>query len=368
LAPNGEVEDYEVLTGAKDNQGYDWGDLPETKYKTVLVSDGPYHQIFNTPAKTVRMGETVDSELNGQPSLNANGDDLNGVPDDEDGVTAANLTSMPRGGSRVVNVSVFNNSGSPATLWAWIDFNADGIVDVANETRTTTVPSSGSQQFVQLTFNVPSGAADSTYARFRIGTNAGQVSQANGAASDGEVEDYVVTTSTPTGARLAYFNALAAGAGGVQLGWGTLVENGVLGFHVNRATADGGWQRVTAEMIVATGWDGRPQNYGVVDRIAPALPGVGYQLVGVDPIGQEFVLAEAAVQAGMTAGISATSDGLSLTLRGAPNAQVSVEMAAAVTGPWAVIQRITLDGNGTATLNLGRDYHAAAQFYRVLTE
>jgi hypothetical protein len=334
----------------------------------VLVSDGPYHQIFNTPAKTVRMGETVDSELNGQPSANANGDDLNGVPDDEDGVTANDLLSMPKGGKREVNVSVFNNSGSPATLWAWIDFNADGIVDVANETRTTTVPSSGSQQFVQLTFNVPSGAADSTYARFRFGTNAGQVSQANGAASDGEVEDYVVTTSTPTGARLAYFNALAAGAGGVQLGWGTLVENGVLGFHVNRATADGGWQRVTAEMIVATGWDGRPQNYGVVDRIAPALPGVGYQLVGVDPIGQEFVLAEAAVQAGMTAGISATSDGLSLTLRGAPNAQVSVEMAAAVTGPWAVIQTITLDGNGTATLNLGRDYHAAAQFYRVLTE
>jgi hypothetical protein len=373
LAANGEVEDYQVVVTGADN-GLDWGDLPDLTtgtgtgdYQTLASNDGARHTI--PTVVNLRLGQLIDGEANGQPGTSANHDDLNGSGgDDEDGVTAADLLSMPRGGTRVVNVSVYNNTGSDATLWGWIDFDADGAVD-PGETQTVAVSSAGSAQNVPLTFSVPSGAADSTYARFRLGSNSGQVTSPTGLASDGEVEDYVVTTtSTPTAARLAHFRALTAGEGVVQVVWGTLVENGVLGFRVDRSTADGGWERLTAQMIPATGGNGRPQSYGLVDDRAPAAAGLLYRLVEVDLSGREQVLAVATVEAGVSASVARTATGLSLNLRGAPNASVTVQTAVAVEGPWTTLQAVTLDGAGAAVLNLGLDYSGSARFYRVVSE
>jgi hypothetical protein len=175
-------------------------------------------------------------------------------------------------------------------------------------------------------------------------------------------------TGPPTAARLAYFKATSAGNGAVQLAWGTLVENNVLGFRVDRSTADGGWTRLTAQMIPATGWNGRSQTYGQTDAKAPATPDLKYRLVEVNLSGQENVLAVAKVEAGLTTGIRQTESGLSLTLRGAPNTSVTVETAEAVEGPWTRVQALTLDGSGTGTVNLGRDVNETARFYRVLSE
>ncbi|MBK9138508.1 MAG: hypothetical protein IPM17_07070 [Verrucomicrobia bacterium] len=361
LAASGEVEDYLVFVTDLDSPSLDWGDLPEGTYKTLSTSDGPRHNIV----PNLRLGLLIDAEANGQPSAAANGDDSANTAD-EDGVNPTFLTDLIRGQPATIPVSVFNNTGGQATLWGWLDWNNDGVVN-AGETQSVTVPSGAPQQTVNLNFTVPLGAAPSTYARFRLASNPMEADSPTGAAASGEVEDYVVTTKTPppTAARLAYFKAVRAGEGLVQVTWGTLVENGVLGFRVERSTADGGWQRLTAQMIPATGWDGRPQSYGLTDASAPAEAGVLYRLLETDLSGRERCWPVAAVEAGMTTGIARTETGLEPE-RGAPNASVTVQTAK---------RSRTVDGGadgdagwrGAAVLNLGVDVNGPARFYRVVS-
>ena len=62
---------------------FDYGDAPDS-YGTLQASNGPYHAVGSNEW----MGELWDGEEDGQPSPLADGDDLNGV-DDEDGFTVA---------------------------------------------------------------------------------------------------------------------------------------------------------------------------------------------------------------------------------------------------------------------------------------
>ena len=93
-APDGEVEDYQVSV-----QALDFGDLPDTgagtgagNYQTLLSDNGPRHTVT-----TLKLGAAVDSEANGQPNGTATGDDVAGVPDDEDGVTYPDVDGGPDG-------------------------------------------------------------------------------------------------------------------------------------------------------------------------------------------------------------------------------------------------------------------------------
>jgi hypothetical protein len=180
--------------------------------------------------------------------------------------------------------------------------------------------------------------------------------------------DVVLKEPSPTAARLAYFRATEAGAGQVALSWGTLVEVGTLGFHVERARSDGGWERVTGQLIAATGWDQRPQKYAATDSAPTGVIGAKYRLLEVDLRGQESVLAEATASAAARASAERTATGLSLQLRGGPNGTVVVELATAVTGPWTEVVRVPLDDKGTATLTLGAESAEGAGFYRVFSE
>ena len=63
----------------------------------------------------------------------ANADDVNGaLPDDEDGLTnpAADLV-LTVGASPTVNVRVTNTTGTVATVYGWIDYNANGITQIS---------------------------------------------------------------------------------------------------------------------------------------------------------------------------------------------------------------------------------------------
>jgi uncharacterized repeat protein (TIGR01451 family) len=189
-ASDGEVEDYPVIV----NAAVDRGDLPDTtpgvsagNYETIDGNGGPSHPIV----AGLRMGATVDGEANGQPNAAANGDDTTGTPDDEDGVTVADLT-LTQGSPASVRVSVTNTTGGAATLFGFIDFNGDGDFSDPGETTTVAVPDGSSNATVTLAFgNVPAGSAASTYARFRLSTDL--TLGATGAATNGEVEDYPVT-------------------------------------------------------------------------------------------------------------------------------------------------------------------------------
>jgi uncharacterized repeat protein (TIGR01451 family) len=173
-AADGEVEDYAVTTF-----GLDFGDAPDT-YQTLLASNGARHTIV--PGYS--LGATEDNEADGQPSVGASGDGV-----DEDGVSfpAGLLNSCS---TVSLAVTLTNTAGlNGAKLDAWIDFDGDGHFDSPRDRIATGVNLVSGANTVM--FTVPCDAKSVTsYARFRLSSTG--TGTPNGAASDGEVEDYVV--------------------------------------------------------------------------------------------------------------------------------------------------------------------------------
>jgi len=167
-----------VITTQQIQQNLDFGDAPDPTYPTLLVNDGARHVVV----AGVNLGAQIDWEANGQPTVNADGDDLNGIPD-EDGV--AFLGALPQGGNAQVNVT----ASVAGFLDAWVDFNRDGDWADANERIFNNLGIAGGASL--LNFNVPISASPGrTYARFRFSSQG--VASYTGLASDGEVEDYAV--------------------------------------------------------------------------------------------------------------------------------------------------------------------------------
>jgi large repetitive protein len=171
-----------------NNESSDWGDAP-APYPTTRAQNGASNG--NTPG--LRLGVNFDTEQDGRPSTNADGDDTAGsldssgkVINDEDGVSL--LTPIVRGdGSNIIRVSVTNTTGSPAYLQGWIDFNGNGNwTDPGEQIATNVVfATSGASN---ITFTAPSNAVGSTFARFRISQDKNLLS--TGRSTTGEVEDY----------------------------------------------------------------------------------------------------------------------------------------------------------------------------------
>ncbi len=183
-AANGEVEDYATTMAASTGSGgntnvgsgnVDWGDAP-SPYQTLAVENGASHKINDG----IRLGANVDDEPDGQPQINANGDDNNG--DDEDGVSIAAMTPGTLG---IAQVNVIGGG----YLNAWIDFNGDGDWKDAGEQIATSEYLITGGNPNQITFLVPANAVvGATFARFRFGVDAAL--PPTGGANDGEVEDY----------------------------------------------------------------------------------------------------------------------------------------------------------------------------------
>lgn len=190
------VEDSDFSHYFGSDQDIDYGDAPDPTFPTRFASAGASHVL----SPTVFLGACVDSELDGQPSVGADSDDL-GVGavtygtcavagDDEDGVTFLD----PLVAGAVVNLDVVANA--PCTLTAWIDFNVDGDWNEASDALfpggVALAPGANA-----LNFTVPGDAfGGETYARFRCTTDTppeGGVFGFFGQADDGEVEDYLVS-------------------------------------------------------------------------------------------------------------------------------------------------------------------------------
>ena len=100
-----------------------------------------------------------------------------------------------------LEVAVLNDTGSDATFTGWLDWDKNGTFD-PGEAVTITVPSSPTPQIVQVPVSVPLTADTDTggftYARFRLTTDpAIDGNTPTGAATDGEVEDYLVMVYPP---------------------------------------------------------------------------------------------------------------------------------------------------------------------------
>lgn len=173
-APDGEVEDYRV--SIESEQYVDWGDAPQP-YPTLLINNGAHHVIQDG----MFLGIRIDPELDGQPSLAADGDD-NTSYDDEDGVFLTSLL-MP-GGYAGVDVI----ASQPGILDAWVDFEGNGTwAEASNRIFAGQPLTAGTNALI---FPVPiAGPTGSAYARFRY--TSGGVASYTGLALDGEVEDYL---------------------------------------------------------------------------------------------------------------------------------------------------------------------------------
>jgi hypothetical protein len=133
------------------------------------------------------LGLAVDAELNGLPTTNADGDDLNQTPDDEDGVRFENIF-FP-GSSSDISVTINTGTNAPARLNAWFDFNRNGVFTDSGE-QMIVADRKGSGTYT-YTIQVPADAVPGlTYARFRYSYQ-GNIGP-TGPARDGEVEDYLV--------------------------------------------------------------------------------------------------------------------------------------------------------------------------------
>jgi len=176
-APDGEVEDYRILTL---QTGYDFGDAPEPPYPTLLASNGPRHMLV----QGIRLGALIDTEADGQPMLQSLGDDIVNLPD-EDGV----IFSSPVIPGQVASITLLP-SAINLFMQGWIDFNANGsFTDPGEQILTNLVSTAGPNV---VSFMVPPYAmTGQTTSRFRISSVPGLMD--TGLAPDGEVEDHQVT-------------------------------------------------------------------------------------------------------------------------------------------------------------------------------
>ncbi|MEM6336899.1 MAG: GEVED domain-containing protein, partial [Bacteroidota bacterium] len=266
----GEVEDYRY-----DIIG-DFGDLPQdlvgsSDYPTEQASSGASHVILDS----CFLGSTVDGEVDGQADLSADGDGA-----DEDGIE---FTTAPfvKNTSETISVLGFDDTGcANALLYCWADFNGDGTLNNAEEF----IINGGDPADVAFTFTTPATLSTSqVYVRCRYSTDPAAASP-TGRASNGEVEDYLVTGALPV--ELSAFELSRADMQ-VELSWQTLTETDNAGFSIEHRMAscssDCAWSELS--FVQGAGTTETPQAYAY--RTAPLEPGVHqFRLKQVDFDGQ----------------------------------------------------------------------------------
>jgi hypothetical protein len=156
---------------------YDFGDLMDPPYPTLLVSNGARHQIV----AGVYLGNTIDAEPDGQPAANAQGDDQ--TPD-EDGIIG--FAPQIRGGTS----SFLVRASQAGWLDVWFDYNANGsLLDPGELVHSASVPAGDSQ----VSYVIPIGAVSpGTGTALRLRYNLNGPLSPTGSAPNGEVEDYKV--------------------------------------------------------------------------------------------------------------------------------------------------------------------------------
>ena len=222
---NGEVEDYKIeiaeATNSGNTESTDYGDAPD-----------PYQPASHdlTADSDLYIGNvSPDGEADTQLTSAASAGDDDDGNDDEDAFVALpnfplldpSLPDLSLGRSYELKVPVTNNTGSQATLHAWIDFNQNNKFE-SGEYQSALVNPNANEATLSWNvadilglldaLNVPLDTlAGDTHARFRLTTDdlsdrarlldivplVGEDERSLGNASDGEVEDHPISISLP---------------------------------------------------------------------------------------------------------------------------------------------------------------------------
>lgn len=275
-------------------QGVDYGDAPDS-YLTTLASNGPRHGASSPAAPydyaVLRIGAAVSAETDarGNPVV------LDGFGDTfDDGRTlpmpALGTLSTP---PYTVPITVVNQTGGPATLVAWIDFNRDGTFAATEASTSLTVPAGTNGTVNVVWTSLPGLSAGRTYARFRLttDTNVGGTgggldgTKPAGLAVNGEVEDYAldITVGAPTPAVVHSVRSLVTREG-TFLEWRTAAETSMAGFVVERLDGPTGPVAISDGVVPALHGDPQGGVYRLLDPGAPAGP-ARYVITGIEADG-----------------------------------------------------------------------------------
>lgn len=246
--------------------GIDFGDAPAS-YNVSRQTFGAGHLIETNAEGEVllTLGDLVDAEADGIAS-SANSDDQNDDTNDEDGIS--DFPGVPKGDNPTVEsytlaVKVTNISGVPANLCGWIDWNGNGVFDESERVCTTVPDGATTATLVWPTTTFNSTAfSGGTYMRFRITTD--ELSNPNGAASNGEVEDYFVTF-TPLPVKLEGIKAIQE-QNAINVSWTTTQEVNAASFDVERSQDGKKW--ISLGRVEAFGESTTNRNYSFVDNTA----------------------------------------------------------------------------------------------------
>ncbi|MFC5406178.1 DUF7507 domain-containing protein [Cohnella soli] len=206
----------------------DFGDAPDTapgngpdNYSSLLSKNGPRHDLVDS----LFLGTQVTAEPDALQNATATGDDIRvGIQDD--GLTVP-LPPIPFDAtSYSLDVRVTNNIGNAANLYGWVDFNGDGIFQGDEASAVQSVPSQAGIQTIVLNFTIPVGVtlqSDHTFVRLRLTSDnlinqnvsgTAEDTRSLGAASDGEVEDYIVQITSPAALNIVKTASVPSGAPG----------------------------------------------------------------------------------------------------------------------------------------------------------
>jgi GEVED domain/Secretion system C-terminal sorting domain len=212
----------------------DLGDAPAT------YDPNPVSPAVHERSELIRLGATWDKEWIKRG--------VTGSDDTDDGIGTVTIMS-PGGGGYVAQVSAFNNSGSNATLIAWLDYNGNGVFDASEANTPITVPSSASAQNFWLAWtSTPNTFVNGqyTYLRVRItGASAGMTTaHSTGYFTNGEVEDYrVLVDNFPLATKLLTFDAKRQDKS-VNLEWKSAEETGIYAYVVERSRDNNNWEAI----------------------------------------------------------------------------------------------------------------------------
>ncbi|WP_118976607.1 T9SS type A sorting domain-containing protein [Taibaiella koreensis] len=303
---------------------YDYGDAPSSydlNDSTVNIAAGC----------TVLPGLYLGLIAPGtEPAAKAIGTNADGDGIEEDGL----LSTVPviNGDTATYQVRVTNNTNFPAYVNGFLDYDGNGNFSAPNKRSSQIlVPANSGSVVYNMVFvdtNL-SNAAPDAYMRLRLSTDAVAVAFPFGAAPQGEVEDYRVSTHTPLPVALSAFSARAAGCD-VALSWIVAAPNDFAFFTAERSGTDNQFHPVATLKYLDT-----KQAYAIADQ-APGAAQWYYRLRLASKDGQYRYSAIAPVN------LSRCTTEEAVTLYPNPTADnVTITCAAAITQ----VALVSLTGN-----------------------
>lgn len=221
---------------------FDSGDAPDfiNPGQTWGPGRASHTIILGAPFLGVIMG---DAELDGLPSLGANGDDFLFF-DDEDGLVSVG-PGIWGDGAGTINVWVNVAAAPRACVYAWVDWGSDGFGVGSDSTAQASVTSTG---LVELAFtnNLPAKGSFPPAAYLRLRVKSGPFGCAPlgspgnwpiGWWPDGEVEDHILYFG-PNAVNVAGFAATPVATAGWPAVAGLVTIAGLAGVGLWRRRGD----------------------------------------------------------------------------------------------------------------------------------